>query len=92
MKKKRIGELDLFRFVFMLVVVLYHFETGAFPYGSIGVEFFFVLSGLLMARHAEKWSKMNGERKDLSLVADETWTFMKGISRTIVWKAKKQST
>ncbi len=66
----------------MLVVVLYHFETGAFPYGSIGVEFFFVLSGLLMARHAEKWSKMNGERKDLSLVADETWTFMKGKLRS----------
>ena len=82
MRKKRIGELDLLRFVFMLVVVLYHFETGDFPFGGIGVEFFFTLSGLLMARHAEKWSKASdGESKNLALVADETWSFIKGKYR-----------
>ena len=78
-KKTRVGELDLLRFVFTMVIVFLHFGTGVFSYGNIGVEFFFTLSGLLMARHAEKWDKMTpGGGKDLSLVADETWSFMKG--------------
>ena len=82
MKRKRIGELDLLRFVFIMEVVLHHFGTGTFPFG-IGVEFFFTLSGLLMARHAEKWSKSaEGAGGDLSLVANETWTFMKGKIRS----------
>ena len=80
--KKRVGELDLLRFVFMVVVLLYHFETGTSPLGNIGVEFFFVLSGLLMARHAEKWEKSTeGGGRDLTLVADETWSFLKGKLR-----------
>lgn len=82
MPKKRIGELDLLRFVFMMVVLLYHFETGTFPLG-IGTEFFFVLAGLLMARHAEKWSKsVEGGGRDLSLVADETWNYIRGKIRS----------
>ena len=80
MPKKRIGELDLLRFVFAMEVVLLHFGTGIFPFGG-GVEFFFTLSGLLMARHAEKWSKTEGDGRDLSLVADETWSFIKGKFR-----------
>ena len=80
MKRNRNGELDVLRFVFSIVIVLLHFGTGVFPYGSIAVEFYFTLSGLLMARHAEKLSKMSSEGgiKDLSLVADETWGFIKG--------------
>ena len=54
MQTKRNGELDALRFVFMTMIVLLHFGTGTFPFGNIGVEFFFTLSGLLMARHAEK--------------------------------------
>lgn len=79
MLKKRNGELDALRFVFMMVVLLLHFGTGLFPYGNIGVEFFFTLSGLLMARHAEKWERQsNGGGRDLTRIADETWVFMKG--------------
>ena len=82
MPKKRIGELDLLRFVFMIMVVLHHFEETKFSPFGISVEFFFTLSGLLMARHAEKWSRsVEGGGKDLSLVADETWLFMKGKIR-----------
>ncbi len=77
MGNKRSGELDLLRMVFILEIVLYHFNTGTFPFG-IGVEFFFVLAGLLMARHAEKWVKSTeGGGMDLGLVADETWSFMR---------------
>lgn len=83
MPKSRIGELDVLRFVFALEIVLHHFETGTFPFGAIGVEFFFILSGLLMARHAEKWSSSaNGGGRALALVADETWVFLKGKFRT----------
>jgi peptidoglycan/LPS O-acetylase OafA/YrhL len=83
MPKKRIGELDLLRFVFMMVVLLYHFETGTFPFGNIGVEFFFILSGLLMARHAEKWEKTtDGGGRDLTLVANEAWSFLRGKFRS----------
>ena len=80
---KRSGELDLLRMVFILEVVLYHFKTGTFPY-RIGVEFFFVLSGLLMARHAEKRviSTEEGGSRDLGLEADETWSFMRGKIRS----------
>lgn len=81
-QKKRIGELDLLRFVFMMMVVFHHFETGISPYG-IGVEFFFVLSGLLMARRAEKWDRSADEKgRSLAPVADETWSFMRGKLRT----------
>ncbi len=79
--KKRIGELDLLRFVFIMEIVLHHFGTGTFPFG-IGVEFFFTLSGLLMARHAEKWHKSVDGTRDRSLVANETWIFMKGKIRS----------
>ena len=80
-QKKRIGELDLLRFVFIIMVVLHHFETGTSPYG-ISVEFFFTLAGLLMARHAEKWDRSTDRNgRSLALVADETWSFMKGKLR-----------
>ena len=80
--KKRIGELDVFRFVFIMVIVMRHFDTGTFDFGNIGVEFFFTLSGLLMARHAEKWDKSTDrEGRDLNLMAHETWSFLLGKIR-----------
>ncbi len=86
---KRSGELDLLRMVFILEVVLYHFKTGTFPY-RIGVEFFFVLAGLMMARQAEKRviSTEEGGSRDLGLVADETWSFMRGKIRSFFYAGK----
>ena len=82
MKKQRIGELDLLRFIFIIEIVLHHFGTGTFPFG-IGVEFFFTLAGFLMARHGEKWAANTvGGGKDLGLVADETWSFLGGKFRS----------
>lgn len=57
------GEIELLRFLFCLVVLLFHEQKyllgeaslkhgvhlAFFPHGAIGVEFFFVLSGALMA-------------------------------------------
>ena len=67
MKKavKRNGTIEFMRFIFCAVVILYHinnrllFEPGEhfgfFMNGRIGVEFFFLVSGWLMAKSAEKY-------------------------------------
>lgn len=61
---KRNGTVELLRFLFCMVVVFYHIHnrTGNifgkddlfFANGRLGVEFFFLLSGILMAKHAHK--------------------------------------
>ena len=55
--KKRNGEIDVLRFVFSIFIVLYHFgdvfKVDIARFGFIGVEFFFVVSGVLMARTAK---------------------------------------
>lgn len=76
MKKTRNGEIDFLRFIFMLIVVLRHLTEEICPQGNISVEFFFTLSGFLMARHAERITEnctMNLDR-----IADETWLFLRG--------------
>lgn len=60
MKKKRNGEMDFWKFVFSIVIIFFHGknmagdETPLFVGGSIGVEFFFLVSGLLMANSAAR--------------------------------------
>ena len=60
----RNGKLEIYRFLFAMYVLLFHYEkyfmgepslkNGIFvalcPHGSIGVEFFFLLSGFFMAK------------------------------------------
>ena len=77
LSKKRNGEIDVLRFLFSLCILFYHFQKkkvlpfmDLFPDGNIGVEFFFIVSGYLMARHAEHRSKSGG-------IADETALYIK---------------
>ena len=84
---KRNGKVDFLRFVFSIVVMLFHIRgkyhikilydgfitLTFFNRGNLGVEFFFVLSGFLMARsvfHA------NQQNRELS-VARSTTQFIK---------------
>ena len=67
-RKKRNGRIELYRFIFAIYVLLFHFEKyfmgepslkdgfhlALFPHGSIGVEFFFLLSGFFMAKSIKK--------------------------------------
>ena len=77
MKSKRNGEIDLLRFIFAVVIVFFHFnvnyDVGLFQYGYIGVEFFFVVTGYLMAGHVYR---MNADSRDLGCIADETWRYI----------------
>lgn len=55
---KKNGEIELLRFVFAMIIVIFHFEFnygfGIFTQGRIGVEFFFLVTGVLMAKTTEK--------------------------------------
>lgn len=71
---KRNGEIDLLRLIFSIIILIYHwnavFDFGIFENGYIGVEFFFLVSGYLMAANAKKSKK--SERKISSI----TWNYI----------------
>ncbi len=79
MEKKRNGEIDVFRFIFSIIIVFYHFNLlypmGFFPYGDLCVEFFFIVSGYLMAVQVEKLN-VECNRPTLGETADHTWRFI----------------
>lgn len=82
MKAKRVGEIDILRFVFSVIVMLWHGEyvIGSlkgvpFPGGAFAVEFFFLVSGYLMMASIEKVS-LNNESLDLRTIGRETRGFL----------------
>ncbi|MCI2048680.1 MAG: acyltransferase [Lachnospiraceae bacterium] len=66
MKGVRNGKIDLLRFVFALIVVLHHTRyllgdsNCVFLGGSLAVEFFFIVSGWLMAEHTAAEDRRGG--------------------------------
>ncbi|MGN0358869.1 MAG: acyltransferase family protein [Blautia sp.] len=59
--KKRNGEIDLFKFLFSIMVVLFHSKNfivtetdNVFPGGAIAVSFFFIVSGYLLVQSSMK--------------------------------------
>lgn len=59
--KARNGKVDFYKFIFSIVVILYHFGNAVkydyklFPRGYIAVEFFFIVSGFLFAKSLSKY-------------------------------------
>lgn len=48
-KVKKMNSIEAFRFVFMLIICIWHYQsTKALAHGYMAVEFFFILSGVLM--------------------------------------------
>lgn len=61
----RNGTIELWRFVFVVVIVIYHGRNLGvgdlfFSAGAIGVEFFFPVSGFLMAKSVDKMPSPEG--------------------------------
>lgn len=59
LSNRRNGKIDLLRFVFSVCIALMHFGTSVgdarlFPKAGLCVEFFFLVSGYLMAKHVAK--------------------------------------
>ena len=86
MRKKRNGEIDVFRFVFSILIVGTHFQEnysfGYFTHGYIGVEFFFLVSGFLMARHVFSMKSLPTDSREL---ANETWRFVIRKIQSFYW-------
>lgn len=86
-RKERNGKIEFFRFVFSVIIILFHcnrilgnggskdgYELGMFPRGYIGVEFFYFVSGYLMAN-----SLFQSQEEKKSLPFDrEYWKFLWG--------------
>ena len=80
------GKIEFLRFVFCICVLLFHggkyilgeaslkngIHASCFVHGSIGVEFFFVLSGFLMAKSVYK--KTHSDK--IESLGNETFNFM----------------
>lgn len=77
MKSGRNGSIDFWKILFSILIVVFHGKNLAegqewiFPGGSIGVEFFFVVSGVLMAASASKNTDAQGA------LGKDTFQFMK---------------
>lgn len=76
---KRVGEIEFFRFLFSVFVMLYHsfyfFDKELIlPGGNLGVEFFFLVSGYLMMAHIDR---ISGKVGDSSNLGAETASFLK---------------
>lgn len=77
------ASIEFLRFVFCMMVVIFHgygsFYKGDAKFvfckqGAIGVEFFFVLSGLMLARHIAKLN--DGIAITDKLLGEETWEYV----------------
>ena len=53
---KKIISVEAMRFIFMLIICLWHYQgpSGIFSHGYLGVEFFFILSGILIYQSVSK--------------------------------------
>lgn len=53
--QKKMNSIEAFRFIFMLIICIWHYQsTEALAHGYMAVEFFFMLSGVLMFFSANK--------------------------------------
>ena len=73
--KKHNGIISFWKFVFCMVIIIFHAgeyfigkQDILFKYGSIAVEFFFVVSGFLMCKSA-----CAKKRKEKESIGEETF-------------------
>lgn len=56
LQSNKIGSIEAMRFLFMLIICLWHYQgvNGFFSHGYLGVEYFFILSGILLFKSSQK--------------------------------------
>lgn len=90
---KRNGAIDFLRFLFALVIIIYHArgigggsDHALFKrFGYIGVEFFFIVSGFLMAKSAERDSELESTRSGgVCLLGEDTVRFLWRKIKTVL--------
>lgn len=52
----RNGAIDVYKFIFSITIVFYH-ATDWMPLGSLGVEFFVIVAGVMMLLGYERFKK-----------------------------------
>lgn len=89
-RRKRVSAVEFWRFVFTVMVSLYHLEIffmkkTLFPSGSGAVEFFFVLAGFTLAMSAHRRHlARGGEAAAPREAADRALGYVKAKLRAIV--------
>ena len=75
-RKSRNGEIDLLRFVFAIVILLFHFgkmlPTNFAGNGNIAVGFYCIVAGVFMAKHAKKILVVG----KTDSIGDMTWKYI----------------
>lgn len=76
-KNKRIGEIELWRFIFSIIIVFHHSrrlvgnDNALFFNGAYAVEFFFILSGYLLMQSIDRMKSTTGS------IGKDTFLFIK---------------
>ncbi len=92
-KKAKNGKIEFYRFIFCIIILLFHsgerllynnaitysgqFDLTFFSHGMMGVEFFFLVSGYLMASYVYKKYKNDNEKIKSEEIVDETIEYTK---------------
>lgn len=94
-KKLKAGKIEFYRFIFSIIIVLFHsvehfqyhnnilftnsFRFTFFAHGAIGVEFFFIVSGFLLALSIDKKDKRKKEVDESTIIKETYETLGKKI-------------
>ena len=86
---KRNGTIDVMRVVFAIIIVFLHAtqtfltEFDIFRIGSLGVDFFFIVSGFLMAQSSLKYSGKDIGKETRTYIMKKIGSFMPEV--TVAW-------
>ena len=88
-QKFRRSDIQIFRGIAVIGVVLFHFDKSVFYYGYLGVDIFFVISGLVITPILEGLILERNPRKSFSSFYEDRFRRLNpALSIVIVSKAK----
>lgn len=85
---RRNGLIDIERFIFAILIVLFHskyYREAILPSGYIAVEFFFVLSGYLLANKAENYNGNDIWNDNIRFVLRKILRIFPFLLLSVIW-------